>query len=170
MNLCGQSCPARSEILAMEISYYEMSYDDIPEVARMEAEYFSTPWSEAGIGHYMDAGNTIFIVAKHKNDKFEGNGRVVGYAAVMQVLDEADLVSIAVDKEYRQMGIAGEILDIVYDIAAGKGVEKLHLEVRESNLPAIALYERDGFVRDGLRKGFYKNPAEDALLYTKQLK
>ena len=146
----------------MDIRYYEMSYDDIPEIARMEEKYFSTPWSEAGIGHYMDAGNTIFIVAKHDE-------KIVGYAAVMQVLDEADLVSIAVDDKYRQIGIAGEILDIIYDMAPAKGIAKIHLEVRESNEPAISLYERDGFVRDGLRKDFYKKPVEDALLYTKYL-
>lgn len=146
----------------MDIRYYEMSYDDIPEIARMEEKYFSTPWSEAGIGHYMDAGNTIFIVAKHDE-------KIVGYAAVMQVLDEADLVSIAVDDKYRQIGIAGEILDIIYDMAPSKGIAKIHLEVRESNEPAISLYERDGFVRDGLRKDFYKKPVEDALLYTKYL-
>ena len=146
----------------MDIRYYEMSYDDIPDVARMEEKYFSTPWSEAGIGHYMDAGNTIFVVAKHE-------GALVGYAAVMQILDEADLVSIAVEDDYRQIGIAGEILDIIYDMAVRRCINKIHLEVRESNEPAISLYERDGFVRDGLRKEFYKRPVEDALLYTKDL-
>lgn len=155
----------------MEISYYEMSYDDIPQIAEMELKYFAQPWSEASIGHYMDQGNTIFIVAKDNGFVLEndGNTRVVGYIALMQILNESELVSIAVDEEYREMGIAREILDIAYEMAADRGIEMIHLEVRESNEPAINLYESEGFVKDGRRKGFYDKPKEDAILYTKQL-
>lgn len=149
----------------MEISYYEMSYDDIPDIAAMEMEYFSQPWSEASIGHYMDQGNTIFIVAKDPAHDM----KICGYCAVMCILNESDLVSIAVHEDYRNMGIAREILDIAYDMARAKDVEMLHLEVRESNEAAISLYESEGFVRDGLRKDFYSKPRENALLYTKYL-
>lgn len=149
----------------MEIVYYEMSYDDIPDVAAMELEYFAQPWSEASIGHYMDQGNTIFIVAK---DPAEG-GKLCGYCAVMRILNESELVSIAVHEDYRNMGIAREILDIAYDMARDAGVEMIHLEVRESNEAAISLYESEGFERDGLRKDFYSKPKENALLYTKYL-
>ena len=146
----------------MEISYYEMSEEDIPEIARLELKYFSQPWPEASIASYMEKGNTLFIVAKD-------GSRIVGYMALMRILNESDLVSIAVDEEYRQMGIAREILDIGYEMARDNGVEMIHLEVRESNEPAIALYESEGFIRDGLRKGFYEKPREDAILYTKKL-
>ena len=149
----------------MEISYYEMSCADIPDIAEMELKYFSQPWSEASIGHYMDQGNTIFIVAKDNTN----GGKVVGYCAVMCIINESDLVSIAVDEDYREMGIAREILDIAYDMARDRKVELLHLEVRRSNEAAINLYESEGFVQDGLRKGFYDKPKEDALLYTKKL-
>lgn len=156
----------------MEISFYEMSYEDIPQIAAMEARYFGQPWSEAGIGHYMDAGNTLFLVAKDNSKVLNADEhltRVVGYCAVMCVLDEGDLVSIAVDEEYRQMGIARDLLDIAYGMLKEAEVAKLHLEVRESNAPAIGLYESEGFVQDGKRPGFYSNPKEDALLYTKEL-
>ncbi|MCF0142598.1 MAG: ribosomal protein S18-alanine N-acetyltransferase [Parasporobacterium sp.] len=149
----------------MEISYYEMSYDDIPKVAEMEQHYFSIPWSEAGIGHYMDAGNTLFLTAK----KSPSPEDMVGYLAIMCILDEGELVSIAVDEELRGMGIASELLDIAYDMCRERGVNRIHLEVRESNTAAINLYEKEGFIRDGRRKGFYAKPAEDALLYTKEL-
>lgn len=85
----------------------------------------------------------------------------------MCILNESDLVSIAVRKGYRNMGIARELLDIAYDLAKKRGVELIHLEVRESNEAAIALYESEGFVQDGIRKGYYDKPREDAILYTK---
>jgi len=146
----------------MEIGYYELTYDDIAKVSQMEREFFSTPWSEASIAHYMEAGNTIFVVARHGEE-------TIGYAAVMCVLDEGNLVSIGVHDDYRQMGIASELLDIVYDMAHERGVSSINLEVRTSNEAAIALYEKHGFVQNGRRKDFYRDPKEDALLYIKEL-
>ena len=146
----------------MEIGYYELTYVDIEKVSQMEREFFSTPWSEASIAHYMEAGNTIFVVARHGEE-------TIGYAAVMCVLDEGNLVSIGVHDDYRQMGIASELLDIVYDMAHDRGVTSINLEVRTSNEAAIALYEKHGFVQNGRRKDFYRDPKEDALLFIKEL-
>ena len=152
----------------MEISYFEMSYDDIPIVAKMEQKYFNQPWKEESISHYLESGTTIFIVAK---DPLKANeDHLAGYLALMQVLDEAELVSIAVHEDYREIGIAREMLDIAYEMAAERGVETIHLEVRMSNEPAIALYESEGFEKIGVRKGFYDKPKEDALLYRKTIK
>ena len=165
----------------MEIKYYELSYDDIEQISKMEQKYFSTPWSEASIGHYAEAGNTIFVVARNEEayisdavDKQdmpveEYPRRVVGYAAILCALDEGNLVSIAVAEDCRRMGIAEELLDIAYDMAYERGVTSINLEVRESNIPAISLYENEGFEKVGKRPGFYSNPKEDALLYIKQL-
>lgn len=139
-----------------------MSEGDIEDVARLERANFSQPWSESGIGHYLDSGSTIFVVAKHES-------RLVGYAAVLRIIDEGNLISIVVEEEYRNMGIAREILDIVYDIARGYKLTKIHLEVRRTNEAAISLYEKEGFALVGERKGFYDKPKEDALLYTKEL-
>lgn len=149
----------------MKIGYYELAYEDIEQISRMEREFFSTPWSEASIGHYAEAGNTIFIVARNE----EQPGKVVGYAAILCAADEGNLVSIGVLEECRQMGIATELLDIAYDMAAQRGVTSINLEVRESNLPAVRFYEKEGFVKTGKRPNFYRNPAEDALLYIKYL-
>lgn len=172
----------------MEISYYQMAYEDIAQISGMEQEFFSTPWSEASIGHYAQAGNTIFIVARTKEPYLEGPGpvpsetsgsplrntddlprKVAGYAALLCAADEGNLVSIGVRREYRRMGIATELLDILYGLAAQRGVASINLEVRESNLPAIRFYEKEGFERTGKRPGFYRNPTEDALLYIRQL-
>ena len=146
----------------MEIKYYELTYDDIAKVSEMERKFFSTPWSEASIAHYMETGNTIFVVARAGEE-------TIGYAAVLCILDEGNLVSIGVDDAYRQMGIATELLDIVYDMADARGVTSINLEVRTGNEAAIALYEKEGFVLNGRRKNFYREPTEDALLYIKEL-
>jgi len=160
----------------MEISYYELSYDDIGQISSMEKEFFSVPWSESSIGHYADAGNTVFVVARSAklvSWPFEDGERpvreVAGYAAVMCAADEGNLVSIGVRPEYRQMGIASELLDICYEMSASRGVASIYLEVRETNEPAIRLYEKEGFAYIGKRPRFYREPEEDALLYRKQL-
>lgn len=146
----------------MEIKYFELSYDDISQISAMEKEYFGQPWSESSIATYAEKGNTIFVVAK------DGE-KVAGYLAVMCVLDEGNLVSIAVSEKYRRMGIARELLDIAYDMAHERGVTSINLEVRESNDAAIALYEDEGFYKVGVRKEFYSNPKEDAILYLRDL-
>ena len=104
----------------LEIRYYELTYDDISKVSDMERRFFSTSWSEAGIAHYMETGNTIFVVARHGEE-------TIGYAAVLCILDEGNLVSIGVEEEYRRMGIASELLDIVYDMAHERGVTTINL-------------------------------------------
>lgn len=146
----------------MEIGYFELSYEDIAQISKMEQSYFGQPWSESSIATYAEKGNTIFVVARRGQE-------VVGYIAILCILDEGNLVSIAVHEECREMGIATELLDIAYEKAAERGVASIHLEVRESNEAAIALYEKEGFAQIGRRKGFYSKPAEDAILYLKEL-
>ena len=140
-----------------------MQEGDIKNVARLEEKYFSQPWSEDGLRHYLENGQTLFIVAKHDSE-------VAGYAAVLCAADEGNLVSIAVDEEFRNMGIAREILDILYEELVKNGVEKIFLEVRESNEAAISLYRSENFEEIGKRKGFYEKPKEDALLFMRNLK
>ena len=164
----------------MKIGYYELAYEDIEQISRLEQEFFSIPWSEASIGHYADSGNMIFLVARSEEPYISDSGKpdrdpqflprkVVGYAAILCAADEGNLVSIGVHRDYRQMGIATELLDIAYEMAAGRGVASINLEVRESNHPAIRFYEKEGFVLTGRRPRFYRDPAEDALLYIRQL-
>lgn len=167
----------------MEIKYYHLDYDDIEQISDMENRFFSTPWSPASIGHYAEAGNTIFVVARSEEpyvrdreelrrsgkDGSELPRRVVGYAAVLCAADEGNLVSIGVEEDCRNMGIASELLDILYGEALDRGVTSINLEVRKSNKPAISLYEGEGFKAVGQRPRFYRNPEEDAILYIKEL-
>lgn len=146
----------------MEIKYYRLDYQDIEAISEMEKRFFGQPWSPASIATYAEKGSTIFVVAKDAE-------KVVGYAALMCVLNEGNLVSIAVEEEYRKIGIATEILDILYEDAIGRGVNEINLEVRRSNQSAIELYKKEEFKFIGERKDFYSNPKEDALLYLKRL-
>ena len=146
----------------MEISYSYMQEGDIKQIAALEEKYFSQPWSEEGIRHYFEAGQTLFIVAKH-------NEEAAGYAAVLCAADEGNLVSIAVDEKFRNMGIAREMLDILYEELKNNEVSKIFLEVRRSNEAAINLYKSEGFEETGIRKGFYEKPREDAILFMKNI-
>ncbi len=146
----------------MEISYSYMNEDDIGQAAALEKKYFSQPWSEEGIRHYFENGQTLFIAAKHGK-------KVAGYAAVLCAADEGNLVSIAVDEDFRNMGIAREILDILYEKLQENDIAKIFLEVRKSNKAAINLYKSEGFEETGTRKGFYEKPKEDAILFMKNI-
>ena len=95
--------------------------------------------------------------------------KVVGYIGSQTVLDESDMMNVAVHPDYRRRGIAEALVLALADELATHSSRSLALEVRESNAPAIALYEKLGFVQIGLRKNYYRNPKEDALILRKVL-
>ena len=132
--------------------------DDVKDIANIENNSFSTPWSEKAIRESMDAG-TIFYVAC-LNDK------IVGYMGLSKIVGEGYVTNIAVLPEYRRLGIGEKILGYVIDNTKAE-LEFISLEVRVSNIAAISLYEKFGFERAGLRKRFYTNPQEDAIIMTK---
>ena len=132
--------------------------DDVKDIANIENNSFSTPWSEKAIRESMDAG-TIFYVACF-------NDKIVGYMGLSKIVGEGYVTNIAVLPEYRRLGIGEKILGYVIDNTKAE-LEFISLEVRVSNIAAISLYEKFGFERVGLRKRFYTNPQEDAIIMTK---
>ena len=92
------------------------------------------------------------------------SGEIVGHICLETVLDEGILTSIAVKEKYRNKGIAKKLMDSFIDEAKNRNIAFINLEVRASNAPAIALYEKYGFVKMGTRKNYYSKPIEDALL------
>ena len=132
---------------------------DIPRLLELERECFSIPWTERSMRLQLREKN-IFPVA-------EEDGAVVGYAGAMTVLDEGYITNVAVAPEHRRRGIADALLDAMEaEARGGKALSFLTLEVRESNAPAIALYEKHGYRTVGRRKNYYQKPVEDALLMT----
>jgi ribosomal-protein-alanine N-acetyltransferase len=96
----------------------------------------------------------------------EEAGALVAFAIVLPVMDEAELENIVVASARQQQGIAQELLTVLIEELRRRGILRLHLEVRPSNLPAHALYRSVGFRVTGSRPGYYSNPLEDALLMT----
>ena len=97
----------------------------------------------------------------------EEGGELVGYCGIVTVLDEGDIVKVAVSEKYQRRGVGHRLLEETIEKLREKGVRVFHLEVRKSNQAAVGLYEKLGFVRDGIRKNYYENPVEDAILMSK---
>ena len=143
--------------------YYEivpMDRSHVPQVAALERECFSMPWSETMLEDSLYDSNASFIVAEDE----EGN--ILGYAGLHAVLDEGYIDNIAVEEAARRHGVASALLDVFCRFAE-VNLAFLTLEVRKSNAAAIALYEKHGFQQVGLRPGFYQKPREDAVIMTR---
>ncbi len=135
---------------------------DADDLSYIESSCFSAPWSKNSIEEALNDSNYLFI-------KLVCDGKTIGYGGIMTVLDESDVVNIAILSEYRGKGYGKMLLTRLETEAKIKGAVLLHLEVRQSNRVAIGLYEGFGFEIDGLRKKYYKKPQEDAVLMTKKI-
>lgn len=143
------------------IQIREMQIDDLEQVMPIEEENFSVPWTETGFFTYLLRSDAMFLAA-------EEEGEVLGYCGVLLVLDEGDITSVSVKKNRHREGIGKLLIEALIQKTGREGVGVLHLEVRQSNAAAIALYEKMGFVRDGLRKNYYEAPTEDAVLMSRR--
>ena len=132
-------------------------------LAALERICFSDPWSENAFRAELDNPGARFTVAQ------DGAGTVLGYLGLHYVLDEGYIANIAVDPLFRRQGIGSALLDDAADFARQAGLAFLTLEVRQSNLGAQALYRRHGFCPAGVRKNYYRDPVEDAILMTRKL-
>ncbi|MBQ5901116.1 MAG: ribosomal protein S18-alanine N-acetyltransferase [Clostridia bacterium] len=136
---------------------------DATAVAKIEEVCFSHPWSEKTILEAYNS-NTKFFVCEN------GQGDVIGYAGLSHVVDEGYVTNIAVLPEFRGFHIGKRLVDALIKYAEENKLAFITLEVRESNLPAINLYEKSGFKQVGTRKNFYDSPKENASLMTREFK
>ena len=134
-----------------------MSVADLPGILEVEAECFSVPWSERIFRDVLDLDYYHFVTA------FCGDV-VAGYCGYIRSFETADIANIAVRGIYRRCGIGEQMLSQLMEHGFRNGVERFSLEVRASNTPAIGLYRKLGFRQEGIRKGYYENPREDALI------
>lgn len=146
----------------MEILLGCMIKEDIPFIAELERECFSSPWSEKGLEEELTNEKAVFFTAK-------ADGRTVGYMGMHCVLDECYVANVAVSKAERRKGIGRLLLRYAEEKARERDCSFISLEVRVSNRPAIALYESEGYEKMGERKNFYSSPTENALIMTKNL-
>ena len=138
-----------------------MNESHVAQVAALEKECFSMPWSENSIASELRNELALWLVA------VDGD-RVVGYVGSQTVFPETDMMNIAVNPERRREGIAEVLVDSLVTELKRMGSSCLTLEVRASNIPAISLYEKKGFHEAGRRKNYYRNPREDALILRKE--
>jgi len=139
-----------------------MTRNDCEQVATIEAASFSTPWSLNAFTDTVEKENFRYFVA-------EESGEILGYCGFLYVLDEAEIPNVCVKASARKQGIGKQLMSILVEEAAKLGIATLFLEVRESNVAARTLYKSLGFAEDGIRKNFYEQPAENAVLMSKTL-
>lgn len=136
-----------------------MAAEDLEQVAALERQCFSTPWSPKAFEEELENELALYFVAA------EG-ALICGYIGFWKIVDEGHITNVAVLEEYRGRGIGGMLLAQAVETARTAGLKLLTLEVRRSNMPAIALYKKVGFVELGFRKRYYRAPEEDALIMT----
>ena len=141
--------------------FTEMKAEHVPQVAQLEKLCFADPWSEMSIASELRNIWSYWVVA------LDGD-QVVGYVGSQSSCDETDIMNIAVHPDWRRRGIAEQLIDSLILELKKRGSHALMLEVRASNAPAIGLYEKMGFQHVGLRKNYYRDPKEDALILRKE--
>ena len=130
----------------------------------------------SAVGDPLFHGNTsLFLedIIKNKS-RYEvftvfRNGGIAGFLILSTVAGEAEILEVAVSENMRRCGIASELMDEISDWCIKNGIERILLEVRVSNFPARAYYKKYDFAEDGVRKNYYRNPVEDAVLMSKKL-
>lgn len=142
------------------MTFREMMVEDLDQVAEIEKNLFSVPWTKEGFFTFLMKDDTMFFVV-------EENSRILGYCSMMTVLDEGDILNVAVCRDRQREGIGYFLVNSMLRMAEIRGIHTIHLEVRESNETARRLYQRLGFKEDGIRKNYYTDPSESAVLMTK---
>lgn len=133
---------------------------DATGIAALEEAIFPDPWDYRSVVDLISTDGSMCFTAR------EGE-RVVAYVIGRLIAPEGEVYRVAVDPAYRRRGIAYRLLDYAVKTSRGKGLESLFLEVRSQNLPAIKLYTAYGFREIGRRRGYYKNPTDDAIIMLK---
>ena len=138
-----------------------MNADHVCPVAELEKLCFSDPWSENSVASELKNKLSLWLVALEENT-------VVGYIGSQTVIDETDMMNVAVHPDHRRKGIAKALVCALVEELKAAGSRCLTLEVRASNEPAKTLYEKLGFQQVGRRPNYYRNPKEDALILRKE--
>ena len=139
-----------------------MNENHVRQIAELERLCFHDPWSENSIASELGNRLSVWLVALDED-------KVVGYVGSQTVIDETDMMNIAVHPDYRNRGVATALIVELTQQLRMRGSKGLMLEVRESNSSAISLYDKHGFLQVGCRRNYYRNPRENALILRKEL-
>ena len=143
------------------ITIEKMSREHLSEVASIEEMSFSLPWSLESFELMLTEQASALVALE--------DGRVLGYVGMMCVLDEGQIINLAVHPDARRRGVGRTLMEAAQTYAKERGIVFLSLEVRESNIAARSLYSSLGWEEQGIRKGFYSHPVENACVMTKSI-
>ena len=135
---------------------------ELAEIATLEKEIFSDAWSLKSLEETYEQKNAEIFAAKDQE-------KLIGYVIFYYVLDEGEIARIATAPALRRCGTATEMFRVLVDFCLEHQIEKIMLEVRDSNESARRFYRKCGFTEDGIRKNYYENPKENAVLLSKNL-
>ncbi|NYB73908.1 ribosomal protein S18-alanine N-acetyltransferase [Sedimentibacter hydroxybenzoicus DSM 7310] len=136
--------------------------DDLDQITEIEKTCFSLPWSRESYERELDNKLAYYQCA-------EENGVVMGYMGMWRILDECHITNVAVLPQYRKKGVATHLINKMIEICKCSEITQMTLEVRESNIPAINLYKKFGFLEHGKRPRYYQAPIEDAIIMWKRI-
>ncbi|MFS0784414.1 ribosomal protein S18-alanine N-acetyltransferase [Bacillus sp. 1P06AnD] len=139
-------------------SFRPMTVGDLDEIILLEHACFTLPWSREAFYNELNqnqfAHYTVLV----------DSGKIVGYCGAWLVIDEAHITNIAILPEYRGRGLGEELLRYMMDACRARQIERMTLEVRVSNTPAKSLYRKLGFIEGAIRKNYYSDNQEDAIV------
>ena len=141
----------------MNLSFDFMKEEDIDDILDISSLSFSISWSKDSYTQELTNPIARYLVGKIDN-------KVVGFVGTWIVLDEAHITNIAIHPNYRKQGIGSKLLSEFLDYCKSQGCASFTLEVRSGNKAAKALYEKHNFKQEGIRKGYYEDNKEDAII------
>lgn len=139
------------------ISFRQMKAEDADKVAAIEEEVFAIPWSREAFWQETKQENAYYLLILEDDE-------IVGYAGIWTILDEAQVTNVAIAPKCQGRGLGTKLFSELVKVARERGATAMTLEVRPSNKPALALYEKFGFKSVGVRKGYYSDNGEDAMI------
>ena len=147
----------------MKIDYKIMNESHIQGVYELSKECFTVPWSLESISNELKNNVAHYIIAEDLS-----TNKVIGFIGVWIIVGEGDITNIAVSPNYRKKSIASNLLLNLFQLCKNNNCDAITLEVRASNIPAQKLYNKFGFIQEGLRKGYYEDNSEDAIIMWKR--
>ena len=147
----------------IKLTYKRITVSDIPTLIELEEMIFPCPWTYDMFEHEVYSDYSNFYIA------FDKNGDAAAYFGLWLVVDEGHINNFAVIGKYRGCGVSGQLMKKIFSIGKSADIKVYYLEVRKSNTAAINFYKRHGFFEAGLRKNYYREPLEDAILMAKTI-
>ncbi|MDI1361009.1 ribosomal protein S18-alanine N-acetyltransferase [Methylotenera sp.] len=147
-----------SAVLKTQYQFRPMQMDDLESIMAIEPQIYPYPWTRGNFSDSLNSGYSAWVMVL--------NEQIIGYSLMMLVLDEAHLLNLSVAKPYQKQGLGRTVLEYMVSIAKSNQMANMFLEVRPSNISAIALYENMGFNEMAIRRKYYPaaNGREDAVL------